>query len=61
MSPPLEITNTQRAAVHCSSVTKTASVKPVRDEPASCVTGSGTNLLGFKSRQVPVTHCIDDT
>jgi len=42
-------------------ITETASVKPVRDEPASCLTGSGTNLLRFKTCQVPVTHSVDDT
>jgi len=43
MSLPLEITDARCAAVHCSSVTKTASVKAVRDEPASVLTGNGTN------------------
>jgi len=41
-------------------ITGAASVKPGRDEPASCLTGSGTNLLRFKTCQVPVTHPIED-
>jgi len=61
MPPSLEITNVRCAAVHYSSVTKTSSVKPVTDEPASCLTGNGTNLLHFKTHQVPLTHPLDDT
>ena len=34
-------------------------IKPVRDESASCLTGSG--LVRFKTRQVPMTHPVDDT
>jgi hypothetical protein len=56
--PPLEVTSAPRAAVHCYSATKMASVKRVTDEPASRLTGSGTNLLCFKSRQVSVTHPV---
>ena len=58
---PLEVTNARCAAVHYSNVTKTTPVKPVRDEPASCLTGIGTNLLRFKTHQVPMTHPADDT
>ena len=52
------ITNTWLAAAHSSIATKMASVKPVTDDTASRLTGSGTNLLRFKSRQVPVTHPV---
>jgi hypothetical protein len=33
-----------------------ASVKQVRDYPASRLTGSGANLLPFKTREVSVTQ-----
>jgi hypothetical protein len=50
--------NTQCATVHCSIATKMASVKRVTDETTSCLSGSGTNLLHFKTRWVPVTHPV---
>ena len=55
---PLEVTNAPCAAVHCSIATKMMSVKPVTDGPASRLIGSGTNLLRFKTRQVPVTRPV---
>jgi hypothetical protein len=33
----------------------------VRDETASCLTGSGANLLRFQTCQVSMTHPVDDT
>jgi hypothetical protein len=58
ISCPLEITNMQFAAVHCYIDTIMVSIKPVNDEPASRLTGGGTNLLGFKTWQVPVTNSV---
>jgi valyl-tRNA synthetase len=43
------------AAVHCAIATKMASLKRVTDEPASRLTGSGANLMRFKTCQVVVT------
>jgi hypothetical protein len=58
MSPPLEVTIAPCVAVHCSIATKMASVKRVTDEPAFHITGSGANVLCFKTRQVSVTHSV---
>jgi len=58
MSPLLEKTNARCAAFHCYIATKISSSKPGKDEPASCLTGSDTNLLCFKTLQVPVTHPV---
>jgi len=58
MAPLFEITNALCAAVHCTIATKMASVILVTDKPASRLAGSGTNLLHFKSHQVPVTHPV---
>lgn len=44
------------AAVCCSIATKMASVKQVRDYPASHLTDSGANLLHFKIHQFPMTQ-----
>jgi hypothetical protein len=54
----ISTTNTQCAAVHCSTATKMASVKRVTDKTTSRLTASGTNLLCFKTRQAPVTHPV---
>jgi len=58
MCPLLEITNVWCAAVHCYIAIKIMSIKPVKDELASCLTGSDTNLLRAKTRQVPVTQPV---
>lgn len=53
MSPPVEITNVRCAAVHCYIATKMVSIKPVKDEPPSHLTGSGTNYCALKLVRFP--------